>query len=99
MILLPFFIVIIIFTFFIELMYGIFHFNYNIQPSQLIKTRQYAVLAEHNYKKYKATKNDVYKQKVINAINEIEKYMDVYDVKYNFGIDLIDIKKELIIKN
>ena len=80
-------------------MYGIFHFNYNIQPSSLIKTRQYAVLAEHNYKKYKETNYDGYKQKVINAINEIEKYMDVYDVRYNFGIDLIDIKNEVLIKN
>ena len=80
-------------------MYGIFHFNYDIQPTQLIKTRQYAVVAEYNYKKYKEIKNDIYKQKVIKAINEIEKYMDVYDVRYIYGIDLIDIKKELVLKN
>jgi len=91
-----FLLVSILFTFLIELMYGISHFNYNQKPIDLIKVRQIALVIKQDYALYKKTSDDMYKNKIIQHFNEIEKYMDVYDVRYIFGIDLINIKKEIM---
>lgn len=88
--------ILILFTFLTELMYGIFHFNYNQKPVDLIKVRQYALLVKQDYALYKKTSDNMYKDKIIEHFNQIEKYMDVYDVRYTFGIDLINIKKEIM---
>jgi hypothetical protein len=55
--------VLILFTFLTELMYGIFHFNYNQKPIDLIKVRQYALLIKQDYALYKKTNDDKYKDK------------------------------------
>lgn len=87
--------VLIFFTFLTELMYGIFNFNYNKRPIDLIKVRQIALVIKQDYELYKKTDDDTYIDKITGHFNEIEKYMDVYDVRYMFGIDLINIKKEI----
>ena len=84
------------FTFFIESIYAIHHFNYKMTIYDYIKTRQYAVLAKQFYENYKKTQNMMYRQKIIKCFHEIEKNMDVYDVRYNFGIDLIKIRREIV---
>lgn len=98
-IIIPIIVTLILFTFFIEFLYGIFHFNYKVNTIQLIKVKQYAFLIKQLYVQYKNTGDIEYKNKIIKCFNEIEKYMDIYDVKYIYSIDLINIKKELMLPN
>jgi len=99
MIIIPFLIIVILCTFLIEFMYGIFHFNYNVKPIEWAKVNKYAISIQQNYALYKVSKDDKYKNIIINHFNEINKYMDVYDVRFIFGIDLIEIQKEIVLTN
>ena len=99
MIIIPFLVVVILFTFLIEFMYGIFHFNYNVRPIEWSNVYQYAVLVKYNYTLYKKSNDDKYKNEIIKYFNEINKYMDVYDARTIFGINLIDIQKEIMLSN
>jgi hypothetical protein len=80
------------------MMYGIFHFNFNTRPIDIIKLRHYAVAGQKYYDLYKKTKNIKYLEKVKFCLDTLEKTMDVYDVRVFYSIDLIDAKKEVTLK-
>lgn len=85
-------------TFMVELMYGIYHFNYKIRPIDLVPLRHYAVAGKKYYSLYKNTKNIEYLKKVKMCLDTLEKTMDVYDVRTFYRIDLIEAKKEINMK-
>ncbi len=85
-------------TFVMELLYGIFHFNYKSRPTDIIILRHYAIACERYYKLYKKTKDKKYLEKVKFCLSKLEETMDVYDVRVFYGIDLIEAKKEIDLK-
>ena len=80
-------------TFMVELMYGIFHFNYNTRPIDFIKLRGNALECKRDYGLYKSTGDKLYLERAKKCVKELEKYMDVYDVRFFYGVDLIDVQK------
>ena len=85
-------------TFMMELMYGIFHFNYKTRPIDIIKLRYYATAGKKYYVLYKKTKDIRYLEKVKFCLDTLGTTMDVYDVRVFYNIDLIEAKKEVDMK-
>jgi hypothetical protein len=85
-------------TVLLQFLYGIFHISSNITILDLARVYYYARKAKSNYNMYLSTGDESYRQPTLDYIDSIEKYLDVYDLRYIYGIDLISIKKDVMPK-
>lgn len=78
-----------------EFMYGIYKFKYNTKFNDIIRYKFVAIEVQKNYNVYTVTHNNNNKVKALKMISEIEKYVDIYDARMIYGVDLVNIKNEL----
>jgi len=82
-------------AFLLQFIYGITTINQNIKPIDMFVVHHYAKKIQAEYDLFKKTNNNLYKQQILWELGELEKLMSVYDIKYIFSIDLVEIKRDL----
>jgi hypothetical protein len=81
---------------FTEFLYGIFQFNYDTKPIDIVKYRHLATKAQYNYNMYKKTNNEIHKNSALKYIRELETHLTIYDARLIYGIDVVNMKYELL---
>jgi hypothetical protein len=76
-------------------MYGIHSLQYNIKPLDFVKIKIYLNRAQYNYELYRKTHKFTYKQQALYNISLLEQYMNVYDARYLYKIDVVKMKRDL----
>lgn len=88
-------VILILLALFFGLLNNIKSIDLTIKPTDFSKVYYYAKKIQKNYLQYQQTSSDIYQRNIMNYLTEIKKYMDLYDVRYIYGIDLIQIDKTI----